>query len=175
MDADFIVRRLNMEHDFIVKTVKEICQWPVDDNVVFTYIGDSEIKKDDIYGGWSVTIEGKLENVRHRFDVDIATNDVVYPGDCDYTCRCLVTNELIHLKSYSIVSVLAEKMQTFLSKGVLNSRAKDFDDAMSSIGKLIERVFWNCVFLGTLPLQIDEMLKRVGSCIDFEELCQESL
>lgn len=86
-----------------------------------------------------------------------------------------MTNELIHLKSYSIVSVLAKKMQTFLSKGVLNSRAKDFDDAMSSIGKLIERVFWNCVFLGTSPLQIDEMLKQVGSCIDFEELCQESL
>ncbi len=96
--------------------------------MVFTYIGDSEIKKDDIYGGWSVTIEGKLENVRHHFDVDIATNDVVYPGDCDYAYRCLVTNELIHLKSYSIVSVLAEKMQTFLSKGVLNSRAKDLYD-----------------------------------------------
>lgn len=128
VDVDFIVRRLNMEHDPIVEIVKEICEWPVDDNVIFNYIGDSEIKKDDVYGGWSITIEGRLENVRQRFDIDIATFDVVYPGDCDYAYRCLVTNEVLQLKSYSLVSAVAEKTQTFLSKGVLNSRTKDLYD-----------------------------------------------
>ena len=40
----------------------------------------------------------------------------------------MVTGEKIHLKSYSIESVIAEKMQTFLLKWVINSRAKDLYD-----------------------------------------------
>ncbi len=128
MDIDFIVRKLSLEHDFIINIMKEICNLQADDNVTFLYIGDSKIKKDDIYGGFSISLEGRIENIRQRFDVDIATNDVVYPCDCDYSYACLLTGETIKLKSYSIESVIAEKMQTFLSKGILNSRAKDFYD-----------------------------------------------
>ena len=51
-----------MEHDSIVAIIKEICQEDTDDNIIFQYIGDSETKKDDIYGGFSISIEGKIEN-----------------------------------------------------------------------------------------------------------------
>ena len=68
-----------MEHDTIIAIMKEICQIDADDNVTFQYIGDSEIKKDDVYGGFSINIEGKLDNVRQRFDIDLATADIVYP------------------------------------------------------------------------------------------------
>ncbi len=137
VDIDFIVRNLSIERKLILNVVKEICVFPADDNVIFKYIGDSEIKKDDIYGGLSVTIEGRLENVRQRFDVDIATNDVVYPKDCDYSYNCLLTGENLQLKSYSIVTVIAEKMQTFLLKGVFNSRSKDLYDlyVLNALGK----------------------------------------
>lgn len=117
-----------MEHDSIVAIIKEICQEDADDNIIFQYIGDSEIKKDDIYGGFSISIEGKLENVRQRFDIDLATADIVYPYDCDYEYECLITREIIRLKSYSIESVVAKKMQTFLLKRVINSRTKDLYD-----------------------------------------------
>lgn len=128
MDIDFIVRRIRMEHDTIVGIMKEICEEEADDNVSFRYIGDSEIKKDDIYGGFSVSIEGRLENIRQRFDIDLATADAVYPSDQNYEYTCLVTGETLHLKSYSVESVVAEKLQTFLLRGALNSRAKDLYD-----------------------------------------------
>lgn len=128
MDIDFIVRKIRMERDTIVSIVKEICQEEADDNVTFRYIGESEIKKDDIYGGFSVSIEGRLENIKQRFDIDLATADVVYPSDQNYEYECLITGEKLHLKSYSIESVVAEKMQTFLMRGPLNSRAKDLYD-----------------------------------------------
>lgn len=128
MDIDFIVRRIRMERDTIIGVVKEICEENADDNVSFRYIGDSEIKKDDIYGGFSVSIEGRLENIRQRFDIDLTTADAVYPSDQNYEYKCLVTGETLHLKSYSVESVVAEKLQTFLLRGVLNSRAKDLYD-----------------------------------------------
>lgn len=138
IDIDFILRKIRMEHDTIIAIMKEICQIDADDNVTFQYIGDSEIKKDDVYGGFSINIEGKLDNVRQRFDIDLATADIVYPSDCDYEYQCLVTGEKIHLKSYSIESVIAEKMHTFLLKGVINSRAKDLYD-LYILEKIVEK------------------------------------
>ena len=128
MDIDFIVRRIRMVRETIVKIMKEICEEDADDNVSFRYIGDSEIKKDNIYGGFSVSIEGRLENIRQRFDIDLATADIVYPSDQSYEYKCLVTGETLRLKSYSIESVVAEKLQTFLLRGALNSRSKDLYD-----------------------------------------------
>lgn len=128
MDIDFIVRRIRMERDTIVGIMKEICEEEADDNVFFRCIGDSEIKKDDIYGGFSVSIEGRLENIRQRFDIDLATADAVYPSDQNYEYKCLLTGETLRLKSYSVESVVAEKMQTFLMRGPLNSRSKDLYD-----------------------------------------------
>ncbi len=128
MDIDFILRKIHMDHDSVIDIMKEICQESADDNVIFQYMGDSEIKKDDIYGGFSVSIEGRLENVKQRFDIDLATADTVYPKDCDYEYQCLITGETIHLKTYSVESAIAEKMQTFLLKGILNSRTKDLYD-----------------------------------------------
>lgn len=128
MDIDFILRKIHMDHESVIDIMKEICQESADDNVIFQYMGDSEIKKDDIYGGFSVSIEGRLENVKQRFDIDLATADTVYPKDCDYEYQCLITGETIHLKTYSVESAIAEKMQTFLLKGILNSRTKDLYD-----------------------------------------------
>ncbi len=128
MDIDFIVRRIRMERDTIIGIVREICKEDANDNVSFRYIGDSDIRKDDIYGGFSVSIEGRLENVRQRFDIDLATADIVYPSDQNYEYKCLVTGETLHLKSYSLEGVVAEKLQTFLSRGPLNSRAKGLYD-----------------------------------------------
>lgn len=128
MDIDFIVRRIRMERETIVKIMKEICEEDADDNVSFQYIGDSEIKKDDIYGGFSISIEGRLENIRQRFDIDLATADAVYPSDQNYEYKCLITGETLHLKSYSVESVVAEKLQTLLLRGPLNSRSKDLYD-----------------------------------------------
>lgn len=138
MDIDFIVRRIRMVRETIVKIMKEICEEDADDNVSFRYIGDSEIKKDDIYGGFSVSIEGRLENIRQRFDIDLATADIVYPSDQSYEYKCLVTGETLRLKSYSIESVVAEKLQTFLLRGALNSRSKDLYD-LYVLEKVVEK------------------------------------
>ena len=49
MDIDFILRKIHMDHDSVIDIMKEICQESADDNVIFQYMGDSEIKKDDIF------------------------------------------------------------------------------------------------------------------------------
>lgn len=117
-----------MEHDNVVKILKEICDIESDDRIEFEYLGDSPIRKDDVYGGFSIILEGRLGNIKQRFDIDLATGDIIYPKDNSYDYECLITNEHIMLKSYSIESIVAEKLQTFLYLGPFNSRSKDFYD-----------------------------------------------
>ena len=117
-----------MEHDNVVKILKEICDIESNDGIEFEYLGGSPIRKDDVYGGFSIILEGRLGNIKQRFDIDLATGDIIYPKDNSYDYECLITNEHIMLKSYSIESIVAEKLQTFLYLGPFNSRSKDFYD-----------------------------------------------
>jgi predicted nucleotidyltransferase component of viral defense system len=88
----------------------------------------SPIRPDDLYGGFRLQIQGNLENVRQLFGVDVATGDPVVPAETHYRYQCLVTEENLSLLVYSLESVVAEKMETFLAKGIDNSRSKDLYD-----------------------------------------------
>ena len=128
MDLDFYLKSIAMEKDNIVSIVKEISALDLDDNISFTIIGSEDIRQEDIYGGFRVIILGKLDNVRHQFSIDVATGDPIIPSDRDYDYKCLVTGEVLPLKAYSLESVISEKLETVLVKGIANSRSKDFYD-----------------------------------------------
>ena len=128
MDLDFYLKSIAMKKDNIVSIIKEISTLDLDDNIIFTIIGSEDIRQEDIYGGFRVIILGKLDNVRHQFSIDVATGDPIVPLDRDYDYKCLVTGEVLPLKVYSLESVISEKLETVLSKGIANSRSKDFYD-----------------------------------------------
>lgn len=128
MDLDFYLKSIAMEKDNIVSIVKEISALDLDDNISFTTIGSEDIRQEDVYGGFRIIILGKLDNVRHQFSIDVATGDPIIPSDRDYDYKCLVTGEVLPLKVYSLESVISEKLETVLSKGIANSRSKDFYD-----------------------------------------------
>ena len=128
MDLDFYLKSIAMEKDNIVSIIKEISALDLDDNISFTTIGSEDIRQEDVYGGFRVIILGKLDNVRHQFSIDVATGDPIIPSDRDYDYKCLVTGEVLPLKVYSLESVISEKLETVLSKGIANSRSKDFYD-----------------------------------------------
>ena len=128
MDLDFYLKSIAMEKDNIVSIIKEILALDLDDNISFTTIGSEDIRQEDIYGGFRIIILGKLDNVRHQFSIDVATGDPIIPSDRDYDYKCLVTGEVLPLKVYSLESVISEKLETVLSKGIANSRSKDFYD-----------------------------------------------
>ena len=128
MDLDFYLKSIAMEKDNIVSIIKEISAPDLDDNISFTTIGSEDIRQEDVYGGFRVIILGKLDNVRHQFSIDVATGDPIIPSDRDYDYKCLVTGEVLPLKVYSLESVISEKLETVLSKGIANSRSKDFYD-----------------------------------------------
>jgi predicted nucleotidyltransferase component of viral defense system len=128
IDIDFLLTKLALERESLASSIESICKIDKGDGVAFRIIDISPIRLDDLYGGFRLQIQGSLENVRQTFDVDVATGDPIVPSTANYEYQCLVTTEKLTLLAYSLESVVAEKMETFLSKGLDNSRSKDLYD-----------------------------------------------
>lgn len=128
IDIDFLVKKLKMERDDVITVIQSICKSHSDDGIMFSYVRDSKIKKEDIYGGFSVVIEGRLENVRQQFNIDVTVGDVLFPSEINYSYECIISGEKLSLKSYPLETVVAEKLQTTLARGIRNSRSKDLYD-----------------------------------------------
>lgn len=128
MDIDFYIKKVLMEREKILRIINEISLINIDDGIIFQILKINNIRNDDKYGGFQVLILGKLDNVKCQFGIDIATGDPIIPKEQNYEYKCLVTGESLPLKVYSLESVVAEKIETILSKGISNSRSKDFYD-----------------------------------------------
>lgn len=128
IDIDFYGRQIEMEQETIGNVIKDILSIDVDDGIKFLYLGISSIREDDQYGGFQIFVRGKLDNVRHDFSIDIATGDPIIPSEKDYDYKCLVTEEVLPLKAYSLETIVSEKLQTVLVRALANSRSKDYYD-----------------------------------------------
>lgn len=128
MDIDTALRKVNFTEDNIVSMIMEIINIDVNDDVKFRIEKIENIRDEDEYGGVRITINFLLEKISDRFHIDIATGDPIYPGPVDYSYESLIGNEIYKVWSYNLETLLAEKIETILSKLEINSRMKDYYD-----------------------------------------------
>jgi len=128
MDIDFLLRKLNLDRENIIKVIKEVAFIDVNDGVAFEFKSINEIRQEDDYGGYNVTLLGKLENIKETISVDIAMGDPITPNAINYEYKCLFDNDILKFKAYNFETIIAEKLQTILFRGIANSRSKDFYD-----------------------------------------------
>ena len=128
MDIDTAIRKTNLSLENVIKMITEIINIDVDDNVKFEIEKTESIRDEDEYGGLRITIKFTLENMKDSFHIDIATGDPIYPGPDDYKYESLIGNEIYKVWSYNLETILAEKIETILSKLEASSRMKDYYD-----------------------------------------------
>lgn len=128
MDIDAVIRNIKFNHEKTRVMIQEILNINIPDNVKFTIDKIQEIRDRDEYGGLRITINFKLENIKDKFHIDITTGDPIYPGPIDYSYESLIDNKVYKVLSYNLETVLAEKIETILSKLEANSRMKDYYD-----------------------------------------------
>ena len=127
-DIDFLLRKESMDENRLREIFSDIIATNADDSITFEIADISPIRDEDAYGGFSILLTGHLENVRQSFHVDVATGDPITPTDIEYSYQSLISNETIAFRAYNLETVIAEKLQTILSRGMLNSRCKDYYD-----------------------------------------------
>ena len=128
MDIDIAFKKANFDEETIVKMIKEIISIQVDDNAKLKYVGIGPIRVEDEYGGYRVTIQVDYETMKQSFQIDIATGDPITPKEIRYKYLPLLGDYYIDLYAYNMETVLAEKIETILSRLELNGRTRDFYD-----------------------------------------------
>lgn len=100
----------------------------VGDNVSFEIKNSEPIREEDDYGGLRYNIISKFDNIKVILSIDIATGDLITPCEIEYDYKMIFEDRCLKIMTYNIESIIAEKFQTVISRGILNSRMKDYYD-----------------------------------------------
>jgi predicted nucleotidyltransferase component of viral defense system len=115
----------------IREAFREICrQMVADDGVAFDVDGieATPIREDLEYGGVRIRTRATITAARIPIQVDIGFGDVITPGPVEIDYPALLDAPAPHLRAYPIETVIAEKFHALVTRGIANSRLKDFYD-----------------------------------------------
>lgn len=130
MDIDML-GRTNNAPEALVAIVRAICQQAVeDDGLQFDddSVSGAAITEDADYAGVRLRFHGKLGTARVRMQVDVGFGDVITPEPSLVNYPTLLSFPAPRLLAYPRESVVAEKFQVMLHRGMLNSRLRDYYD-----------------------------------------------
>lgn len=128
MDIDATVTGIAAGRESLAKAVGDICAIDVDDGIDFSLVGISDIAEHNGYPGFRAEIAATYGRMKTTLLVDVTTGDKITPGPVESEMPLLFEARSIKVSSYTIESLLAEKLHTILSRGVLNTRPRDFYD-----------------------------------------------
>ncbi len=110
--------------------LREICIIQVGDGIEFLpdSVNSEEIRIPDEYGGVRVRLEARIAAARIPVQIDIGFGDSVVPPASWVHFPVLLDLPIPSILAYPKETVVAEKFEAMVSKGVTNTRMKDFYD-----------------------------------------------
>jgi hypothetical protein len=129
-DVDFLGIGTSRIAD-IKQIFKTICLIPtIDDGVIFLperMMGE-EIMENKRYAGARITLIAQIYSAKQTIQVDIGFGDVIIPRREKLAYPSQLDMPAPQLWVYPKYTVIAEKFETMISLGIINSRLKDFYD-----------------------------------------------
>lgn len=139
-DMDATLKSMPLEKENIESIFKEILSIDLEDDVLFQILDIKDIREEDEYGGFKINIMAAMDNLKIHLAVEITTGDKITPREIEYNYSSIFENKKISILAYTIETVIAEKYQTIITRGILNTRMKDFYDIYILISKNKERI-----------------------------------
>ncbi len=125
---DATIKGFNLNEQNLKQILEEIISINLNDNVNFEILMIKDIREEAEYSGYRVTLNGKFYNIFQKFKVDISTGDAITPKEIEYNFKLLFEDRQIGVLAYNLETVLSEKFEGVISKGVANTRARDYYD-----------------------------------------------
>ena len=139
-DIDASIRNFTLSEEEALLIIKDICVIDVGDGVSFEIKDIAQIMDEMEYPGLRISMNAFLEIMVIPIKIDISTGDAITPDAIEYDYKLLLEDRTIKLWSYNLETTLAEKMQTILSRGTLNTRMRDFYDVYALTLYLADRI-----------------------------------
>lgn len=168
MDIDTSIKNQNLSAEDARRIVDEIKDIDLGDGVTFEVKEVFNIMDEMEYPGIRFTMNAALGKLITPMKIDISTGDVITPRAVEYRYKLLLDDRSISLWSYNLETILAEKLQTVLARGLLNTRMRDFYDIrtlLSIYERDIDDDVFNKAFDATCKKRGTENLKEEASKI----------
>lgn len=127
-DLDTTIQGFTLTHESAEKAFREIAAVEVDDDFEFKFIRTEDIREGDEYPGIRVHLTADYEMMSSPVTVDVTTGDKITPRAIEYSYHLLFDDRSILLMAYPLATVLAEKLETVISRSVANTRPRDYYD-----------------------------------------------
>jgi len=161
MDIDLLGKTTNSIQN-LESIFRDISQQEikVDDGIVFfpDAVRGKVIQTEAEYEGIRIEFEGELNKAIIKMQIDIGFGDIIIPKPQLLSYPTILDLPAPRLHGYTIESVVAEKLETMVKRGILNSRMKDFFD----IWILSKQFSFNCE---TLKQAIHATFKQRGTAL----------
>jgi len=128
MDLDATIKGISLKKEDLTKILNEIFVSPVDDDVKMALLGFETIRDEADYQGVRISLEATLQRTKQVLKIDITAGDAITPKEIEYSYRLLIENRSISIMAYNTETVLAEKLETILSRSITNTRMRDYYD-----------------------------------------------
>ena len=123
-----------MNREAIEKAFLDIVAIPLEDGVSLSLEKVEPIRDEAEYNGFRLSILAQMDQVRLPLKVDLTTGDKITPKEIQHHYRLLLEERKIDILAYTIETVLAEKLETMISRGTANTRLLDFYDIYALFG-----------------------------------------
>lgn len=128
MDIDATIKGADVNVEAVERIIADIVTVPLEDGVTFRIKQISEIMDEAEYPGVRVSMETEFDGVRTPLKIDISTGDVITPREIQYRFKLMLEERSIDVWAYNLETVLAEKLETVISRNIINTRMRDFYD-----------------------------------------------
>lgn len=128
MDMDATIRGFPVNEQTIRKMFGEICELDLNDDVTFVFQSMEKIREGDVYSGFRISLTANYYPMVVPLKLDITTGDKITPKEIVYQFRLLLEDRNISVLAYNLETIMAEKLETVLSRGELNTRPRDYYD-----------------------------------------------
>ncbi|MDD3001462.1 MAG: nucleotidyl transferase AbiEii/AbiGii toxin family protein [Candidatus Riflebacteria bacterium] len=158
MDLDATVKGLELSHTTIQLVFEEICQVSLYDNVAFEITGIEDIRESDDYPGIRVGLKANYPPISVPLFVDVTTGDKITPKAIDYKLNLMFDERSIQVLAYNLETLLAEKIETVISRNIANTRPRDFYDIY-----ILHRLYENSISSDILKRAIEATATKRGT------------
>jgi len=128
MDMDATIKGLPVNDQTVREMFEEICKIELDDDVLFSFRSIGEIREGDEYTGYRVSLSANYPPMAVPLKLDITTGDRITPKEIEYRFKLLLEDRSISVLAYNLETIMAEKLETVITRGDQNTRPRDYYD-----------------------------------------------
>lgn len=158
MDMEATIKGLPVNELTIREMFDEICKIELNDDVTFNFRSIGEIREGDEYTGYRVSLSANYPPMAVPLKLDLTTGDKITPKEIEYHFNLLLEKRSISILAYNLETIMAEKLETVISRGDQNTRPRDYYDIY-----ILAKLQSSNIDLNSLKAALDATTKKRGS------------